>query len=447
MLDRKEDPARHPFDRSTPGPDLAIINGKVVGVDGQTDQEKCIAISGGKIVSVDTSLPIGFTPEIRLDAAGKWVVPGLFDMHVHLREPGCEDKETIVTGTQAAAAGGFTGLACMPNTNPVLDEESMIRHVIQRAAQCPCRVYPVGSITKKLKGEKLSPVGEMVDAGAVAISDDGKPVANAIMMKNALNYSRSFGIPVLCHSETPELSAGGQMNEGEVSTRMGMRGIPAVSEEICVARDVMLSEYTGARIHIQHVSTAGAVRIIREAKMRGVKVSCETCPHYIVFTEDDIGPYDTYKKMNPPLRTSRDREAVIEGLIDGTIDVIATDHAPHTPEDKDVEFEAAAFGVIGLETSVAAVISYLVHRGVLSPADMVEKMAVAPRRILNLPDRSMSAGEPADITIIDPEKTWRVDPALFYSKSRNSPFWGMELTGCVCTTILEGKVVFERGSG
>jgi dihydroorotase len=435
------------IDESMPLPRLAIVNGRVIDPANGVDAVGSVAVAEGRIVSVGRELPAGFTPDRRIDASGMWVIPGLFDMHVHLREPGREDKETIATGTQAAAAGGFTGVVCMPNTSPVLDEESMIRHVIQRAAGRPCRVYPVGSITKNLMGEKLSPVGEMVDAGAVAISDDGKSVASTAMMKNALNYSRSFGIPVLCHSEERELSAEGHMNESEVSARMGVRGIPAAAEEICVARDVLLAEYTGARVHIQHVSTAGAVRIIRDAKKRGVRVSCETCPHYFVLTDEHIGHYDTNKKMNPPLRTKRDREAVLEGLADGTIDVIASDHAPHTLEDKDVEFDAAAFGVIGLETAVGAAMTFLIGREVLSPADLVTKMSIGPRRILNLPGGSLRPDEPADLTLIDPDSSWIVDPSRFFSKARNSPFGGMELTGRAHATILEGRVTYERQRG
>lgn len=434
-------------DESAPSPSLAIINGRVIDPGNGIDEVRSVAVAGGRIVAVAKDLPPGFSAERTIDATGLWVTPGLVDMHVHLREPGREDKETIATGTRAAAAGGFTDIVCMPNTSPVLDEESMIRHVIQRAARCACRVHPVGSITKNLMGEKLSPVGEMVQAGAVAISDDGKPVASSGMMKNALNYSRSFGIPVLCHCEDLELSAGGHMNESEVSTRMGMRGIPAASEEICVARDVMLAEYTGARVHIQHVSTAGAVRIIREAKRRGVKVSCETCPHYFVLTDGDIGPYDTNKKMNPPLRTARDREAVAEGLADGTIDAIASDHAPHTLEDKGVEFDAAAFGVIGLETLIAAALTHLVGRDILTPGGLIEKVVVNPRRILGIPGGTVEQGAPADIAVIDPGTPWTVDSSQFFSKARNSPFVGMEFTGCVRATILAGKVVYERQTG
>src|SRR5271157_5519249 len=365
-----------------------------------------------------------------------WVVPGLMDMHVHLREPGREDKETIETGTQAAAAGGFTAVACMPNTNPVLDEESKIRYVVQRGQYCPCRIFPVGSITKGLLGEELSPFGEMVRAGARAVSDDGKSVRMSNMMKSALNYSKSFKIPVICHCEDCDLSAGGHMNEGLVSTRLGLRGIPAIAEDIIVARDIMLAEYTGARVHIAHVSTAGSVRAIREAKKRGVHVTCETCPHYFTLCDGDIGDYDTNRKMNPPLRTAADRAEIVAALADGTIDVIASDHAPHVSEEKDVEFDAASFGVIGLETSLGIALTYLVDKDILMPADLVEKMSLVPNRILGLDGGTLSTGKRADITIIDPKATWKVDSSIFFSKSRNTPFEGFELKGYAHATIL-----------
>jgi dihydroorotase len=366
------------------------------------------------------------------------------DMHVHLREPGREDKETIATGTQAAAAGGYTAVACMPNTNPVLDEESKIRYVIQRGENCPCKIYPIGSITKNLAGEELSPVGEMVKAGARAVSDDGKSVKSTKLMRNALNYAKSFCIPVICHCEDAELAANGHMNESAVSSRLGIYGIPSAAEEIIVARDILLAEYTGGRVHIAHVSTAGSVRMVREAKKRGVSVTCETCPHYFIFTDADLETYDTHKKMNPPLRTARDRAAILEGLADGTIDAIASDHAPHCSEEKDVEFAAAAFGVIGLETQLSAVITYLINPGILSVKDAIIKMTVSPNKIMGTPGGTLSVGSAADITIIDPKKAWVVDSSTFYSKSRNTPFNEMTLMGVATHTILNGRISFTR---
>jgi len=426
-------------------PPLLITGGRVIDPSRNIDETRVVAVADGKIVSVDTAAPKGFTAKRTIDAAGMWVVPGLVDMHVHLREPGREDKETIATGTQAAAAGGFTAVACMPNTAPALDEESKIRYVVQRSECCPCRVYPIGAITENLDGEKLAPFGEMVGAGARAFSDDGKSVRSSYMMRNAFNYSKSFNVPLICHCEDHGLTENCHMNESAMSTRLGMRGIPSIAEEIIVERDIRIAEYTGARVHIAHVTTEGAVRIIRAAKKRGSTVTCETCPHYLVFTDEDLATYDTNKKMNPPLRTPRDRRAVIEGLADGTIDVIASDHAPHCAEEKDVEFAAAAFGVIGLETSLAVALTYLVAPGILTPADLVLKMSTAPSRILNLGGGSLAPSSPADITIIDPSVKWVVDSSRFFSKSRNTPFEGMEMTGAARYTIVGGRVVFERG--
>jgi dihydroorotase len=423
---------------------ILIKNGRVIDPDNAIDGQLNVGVENGVVRFVGKELPQGFRPQEEIDAEGMWVVPGLVDMHVHLREPGREDKETIETGTQAAAAGGFTAVACMPNTNPVLDEESKIRYVVQRGQNCPCRIYPVGSITKGLLGEELSPFGEMVRAGAKAVSDDGKSVRKSNIMKNALNYSKSFKIPVICHCEDCDLSAGGHMNEGLVSTRLGLRGIPSIAEDIIVTRDIMLAAYTGGRIHIAHVSTAGSVRMIRDAKKLGVAVTCETCPHYFTLCDEDIGDYDTNRKMNPPLRTAHDRNEIVAALADGTIDVIASDHAPHVSEEKDVEFDAASFGVVGLETSLAIALTHLVDKDILLPADLVEKMSLAPNRILGLDGGTLSIGKRADITIIDPKTKWVVDSSNFFSKSRNTPFEGLELKGFAKATILGGAIVFLR---
>ncbi|MDD5674670.1 MAG: dihydroorotase [Chitinivibrionales bacterium] len=423
---------------------LLITGGRVIDPANTIDDIVKVLIVDGKIVSISKETPPMSEPIRELDVRGQWVVPGLIDMHVHLREPGREDKETILTGTQAAAAGGFTGIACMPNTNPVLDEESKIRYVIQRAEECPCRVFPIGSITKGLLGEELSPFGEMVHAGAVAVSDDGKSVRKSALMKNACNYSKSFSVPLICHCEESDLTAGGHMNEGAVSTRLGLRGMPAIAEEIVVARDIMLAEYTGARVHIAHVSTAGSVELIRAAKARGVRLSAETCPHYIALCDEDCATYDTNKKMNPPLRTRADRAAVIAGLTDGAIDCIASDHAPHVSEDKDVEFDAASFGVIGMETMLGVVMTYLVKKDLLLPADLVEKMSLNPSRILGLAGGTLSLGSNADITIIDPLADWKVDSRMFYSKARNCAFEGFDLQGYAGYTILGGRIVYQR---
>ncbi|WP_431737509.1 dihydroorotase [Cellulosispirillum alkaliphilum] len=429
-----------------PAQDIILTNGRIIDPENKMDQSADIVLSDGVIKEIGTDLHTKYPNALTKDVSGMWVVPGLMDMHVHLREPGREDKETIATGTQAAAAGGFTSVACMPNTTPVLDEESKIRYVIQRGEACPCKIHPVGAITKNLDGEELAPFGEMVNSGARAVSDDGKAVAKSNIMRNALNYSKSFDIPVICHSEDSTLSYKGHMNEGLVSTRLGVRGVPVIAEDIGVMRDLLLAEYTGARIHVAHVSTAGAVRLIRAAKKRGVRVTVETCPHYITLTDEDVGLYDTNKKMNPPLRTALDRDAVIEGLCDGTIDVIASDHAPHNSEEKDVEFDAAAFGVVGLETSLGVVITALVKKGLLTPSQMVEKMALNPNKILSLTGGNLSTGAAADLTVIDPELKWHVDPQSFYSKSKNTAFDGMELQGAAVMTVLDGRIVYERSS-
>ena len=444
MLDKPNGCRIHMPDLSKKPEPLVISGGRIIDPANGIDDVMNVMISEGKIHSMAKSVPREFETARMLDAKGKWVVPGLMDMHVHLREPGREDKETIATGTQAAAAGGFTAVACMPNTNPVLDEESKIRYVIQRAEGCSCRIYPIGAITKGSEGEELAPFGEMVKTGAVAVSDDGKSIEKSNIMRNALNYSKSFNIPIILHCEDMVLSQKGHMNEGLTSTRLGVRGIPTIAEEIGVARDLLLAEYTGARIHIAHVSTAGSVRMVRDAKKRGVHVTAETCPHYFTLIDEDVGMYNTNKKMNPPLRTIRDRDAIIEGLCDGTIDVIASDHAPHVSEEKDVEFDAAAFGVVGLETSLGIVLTNLVEKNLLMPADVVEKMSINPVKILGVPGGALTKGNIADITVIDPKPIWTVDPQYFYSKSRNTAFEGFTLRGCAVVTILEGRIVFER---
>lgn len=444
MIKKENGQIIYPVDPDAKPPALLITNGRVIDPANSIDDCLTIAVRDGAILSVGREAPAGFSPDTVIDAAGLWVVPGMVDLHVHLREPGREDKETIESGTQAAAAGGFTAVACMPNTNPVLDEESKIRYVVQRGERCPSRIYPVGSITKNLAGEQLSPFGEMIRAGAKAFSDDGRSVYRSNIMRHALNYAKPFNVPIMSHCEDPDLADGGHMNESTVSTRLGIRGIPSISEEIIVARDIMLAEYTQARLHVCHVSTAGSVQLIRWAKKRGAKVTCETCPHYFVFTDEDLLTYDTHKKMNPPLRTPRDREAVVAGLADGTIDIIVSDHAPHCAEEKDVEFDAASFGVIGLETSLGAALTYLVHTQTITPSDLIHKMSVIPNRIFNLSGGTLSPDTAADITIIDPDATWTVDPSCFYSKSRNTPFEGMSLKGFARRTILGGKIVYER---
>ncbi len=444
MYNKKNGQTIYPIESNKQPPIILIKNGRVIDPANSIDKTLSVVLKDGKIVSVSDNPPDGLSADITIDAKNQWVVPGLMDMHVHLREPGREDKETIETGTMAASAGGFTALACMPNTNPVLDQESKIRYVVQRGEHCTCKIHPIGAITKRLEGKELAPFGEMVRAGAKAVSDDGKSVYKSNIMRNALNYSKTFNIPVVCHCEDPDLANNGHMNESNMSTLLGVRGIPSIAEEVIVARDIMLAEYTNAKIHICHVSTAGSVQLIRWAKKRGTSITCETCPHYFIYTDKDLFTYDTNKKMNPPLRTEKDREAIIKGLEDGTIDIIVSDHAPHCPEEKDVEFDAAAFGVIGLETICSASITHLIHKKIISPSDLINKMSTIPNRIINAPGGTLSIDKPADVTIIDPHSNWKVDSSKFYSKSRNCAFEGMELTGLARYTILGGRIVYER---
>ncbi len=380
-----------------------------------------------------------------IDAAGKLVVPGLIDIHVHLREPGREDAETIESGCQAAAAGGFTSVCCMPNTSPRIDNQETVKFVQDRAKDCDARVYVVGAVTKNLEGKELSEIGDLVKIGAVAVSDDGKYPQNPEIMRRGLEYAKMFGIPVMQHAEDQHLCAGGVMNESFQSTRLGLKGAPAVAEEIAVLRDIALCRFTGARLHIQHVSTRQAVAAIRKAKAEGVKVTAEATPHHLVLTDEEIGKeFNTNLRVNPPIRTAEDRDAVIEGLVDGTIDCIASDHAPHSEEDKDCEFDLAPAGMIGLETTLALVKTYLIDRGYLSWADAIRKMTANPARILNLPGGSLREGSPADITIIDQDKKWTVRADKFRSKSKNSPFIGWKLKGQVNKTMLGGRIVFEQ---
>ena len=365
-------------------------------------------------------------------------------MHVHLREPGREDEETIVSGCEAAAAGGFTSVCCMPNTNPVIDNQETVKFVLSRAEKADANVYVVGAITKSLKGEELSEIGDLIKAGAVAISDDGHFVQNPEIMRRALEYAKMFGITLISHAEDNFLCAGGIMNESFQSTRLGIKGRPAVAEEIAVLRDIRLCALTGGRLHIAHISAAGAVKAVRQAKADGIDVTAEASPHHISLTDDEIGKeFNTNLRVNPPIRTQRDVEAVIEGLVDGTIDCIASDHAPHAEEEKDVEFDQAPPGMIGLETTLGLIKTRLVDKGFLSWADAIAKMTYNPARILGLPGGTLEIGKAADITVIDPEKKWTVKKDGFRSKSKNSPFIGWKLSGKVEHTILGGRIVYK----
>jgi dihydroorotase len=381
-----------------------------------------------------------------IDAAGLIVGPGLIDMHVHLREPGREDEETIITGAEAAAAGGFTGVCCMPNTTPPLDNHGIISFVIERAKSAKVRVYPIGAVTQGQKGETITEIGDLVEAGAVAVSDDGYPVMNSGVMRNAMEYARMFHIPVISHAEDLGLVGSGVAHEGYNSTRFGLPGIPSIAEEVMVARDIMLSDFTRCPLHLAHLSTAGSICLAREAKERKIPVTCEVTPHHFTLTDDLLESYDSNLRVNPPIRAKKDVEAVKEGIRDGTVEVIASDHAPHSQEEKEVEFQAAPCGMVGLETTVGLVITELVEKGIIDWIEFFRKLAFSPAAILKLPGGRLETGRPADLTIIDPAERWVVDPRKFKSKSRNTPFVGRRLRGKAKYTIVAGKVVFEASS-
>ena len=425
---------------------LTLIRGGRVVDPGNLDGIMDILIEDGKIVEIkehNSKFIIQNSKFKAIDAFGKIVVPGLIDMHVHLREPGHEYKETIESGCLSAAYGGFTAICPMPNTNPVNDNSQVTEYILKKAGVADMvRVYPVAAISKGLKGKDLCEYGDLKETGAIAISDDGHPVANSQLMRMALEYAKGFDLPVISHCEDLDLAGCGSMNEGAVATRMGLSGIPNASESIVVMRDIALCELTGARLHIAHVSTTESVRAIRNAKKRGALVTAETAPHYFTLTEDAVEGYNTNAKMNPPLRSMQDREAVLEGLADGTIDVIATDHAPHSSIEKEVEFDQAANGIIGLETSVSLSLK-LVQNGVIPLTALVEKMSTNPARILGL-NIGIIPGRPADITIIDPDLSYKIDSGRFKSLSRNTPFDGWDMKGKAILTMVGGKILFEE---
>ncbi len=404
--------------------DVYLVQGKVDGI-------------GRNLAAPDGAMVV--------DASGQVVAPGLIDVHVHLREPGQEDIETIATGAMAAAAGGFSAVCAMPNTDPVTDNQAAVGFIVSRAQRAAkARVYPIGAISVGQKGKQLAEFGELVGAGAVAVSDDGKPVVSSHLMRTALEYARTFGIPVADHCEDPTLSAGGAMHEGIVSTRLGLKGIPAAAEEIMVARDILLAELTGGHVHLCHMSTRGSVELIRRAKEKGIRVTAEACPHHFSLTHERCEGYDTNAKMNPPLREPEDREAIRQGLRDGTIDVIATDHAPHHYDAKEREFDDAPNGIIGLETALGLAITELVESGLLTLPELVARMTTLPARIFNLPGGTLAVGSPADVVVFDPAVEWEVRPEQFFSKSRNTPFGGRRLRGRANVTIVRGQIAFQR---
>jgi dihydroorotase len=424
--------------------DLCLRGGRLIDPARNFDAEADVLLQDGVVARIGAGLAGGVGREVRVvDVRGCWVTPGLIDLHTHLREPGQEYKEDIATGTRAAAAGGFTAVCAMPNTVPPNDTRAVTELMLRRAAEAGVvRVYPVGAITRGLGGETLAEMGELKEAGCVAVSDDGRPVMNAELMRRAMEYARTFGITVVQHCEDLTLSAGGAMNEGQVSTRAGIRAQPSAAESAMVARDVELCALTGARYHVAHVSSAESVRLVREAKRRGLPVTCEVTPHHLTLTDEACARYDTAAKCNPPLRAAADVEAVREGLRDGTIDAVATDHAPHSAVEKEVEFEQAAFGMIGLETAVPLVLE-LVRAGLLTPSAFVTRLSTAPAAAFGLPGGTLAEGRPADVTVVDPEAEWTCEAGTLRSRSRNTPFSGRKMRGRAALTVVGGRIVFS----
>jgi dihydroorotase len=420
---------------------LLLRGGRVIDPSQDIDRVSAVLLTGGLITEVGDRI----TPPddaVVLDCAGAIVAPGFVDVHCHLREPGREDVETIATGARAAAAGGFTAVCAMPNTEPVTDNQAAVGFIVRQAQRAGgARVYPIGAISVGQRGEALAEFGEMVGAGAVAVSDDGRPVVSAHLMRTALEYARTFGIPVIDHCEEPTLARGGAMNEGIVSARLGLKGIPSEAEEIMVIRDILLARRTGGHIHIAHASTKGSVELIRWGKERGIRVTAEVCPHHLSLTEDAVEGYNTNAKMNPPLRTADDVAAMQEAVRDGTIDCICTDHAPHHYDEKEREFADAPNGIVGLETAFGVVTTSLVASGILDFPLLIDRMSCAPARIFGLPGGSLRSGGVADVTVIDPERRWIVDPSAFLSKGRNTPYAGRELQGAARYTIVGGRLI------
>jgi len=424
-------------------PTIQIAGGRIIDPAADRDEIGDFWISRGHILPTGAGYE---EAEIVIDARGLIVCPGLIDVHVHLREPGNEEDETIATGAAAALAGGVTSMACMPNTLPPIDSQAAAEFVVlqgQRARQA--NVYPVGAVSKGRKGEELASLGQLVAGGAVAFTDDGAPVASAALMRRALEYSKMFDRVIMQHCQVPELTVGGVMNEGFESMRLGLAGMPDAAEDIMVARDIRLAEITRGRLHIQHISTARSVELVREGKRRGVKVTAEACPHHFTLTDERLRTFDSNFKMNPPLRTWRDVEAVVGGLRDGTIEILATDHAPHAPEKKMRELDQAPFGIIGLETLVPIVVTNLIDPGHLTWPEAIRKLTINPAQLLGIPKGTLRPGADADVTLIDPTARWTIDPSQFRSRSRNCPFAGWEVRGRAHTVIVAGEVRYTLG--
>lgn len=421
---------------------LLIKGGRIIDPSRNVDKAGDLLIEDGRVKSLEDGAANN-DAEI-FDAAGLIVAPGFIDLHVHLREPGQEYKETIATGAAAAVAGGFTSICAMPNTIPVNDNASVTRYIVEKAREAGlAEVYPVGAITRGSKGEELAEMAEMKEAGAVAVSDDGRPVMNAQVMRHAMEYARDHELVVVDHCQDLHLAAGGVMNEGQYSSLLGLKGMSRAAEENHVARDIMLAELTGARVHIAHISTAGAVELVRAAKRRGLPVTCEVTPHHLALTDKAVTSFDTNTKMSPPLRSEEDRAALIEAARDGVIDAIATDHAPHHADEKMLEYDRAPFGVVGLETALGVVLTDLYHANSISLTRIVEMLTVGPRRAFSLARGTLEEGAVANITLFDPDREWEVDSRSFKSKSRNTPFAAKRLRGKVIATFVQGKTVFR----
>jgi dihydroorotase len=426
---------------------LLIRGGRVIDPAQNIDRTDDVLVRDGLVVSIghEGGQPLGKADET-IEARGLIVAPGLVDMHVHLREPGREEDETIESGTRAAVAGGFTSVACIPNTEPPIDTQAAVEFIHQKAARADtCNVFVVACVSRGREGKELAEIGRLVEAGAVAFSDDGAPVYDAELMRRALEYCRMFDKPILAHEEVLELSRGGVMNEGLVSLLLGLPGMPAAAEDVMIGRDIALTEATGGRLHVMHVSTAGGVALIRDAKRRGARVTAEACPHHFTLTDESLRGFDSNYKMSPPLRTAADVEAIIEGLVDGTIDCIATDHAPHAREKKMLELDRAPFGILGLETAVGLSVTRLVATGRIGWPRLIEAMSTLPSRILGINRGTLRPGAVADITLIDPERSWQVDVGSFHSKSINSPFHGWTLRGRAVATIVGGRIKHRLG--
>ncbi len=423
---------------------LLIRGGRVIDPSRGTDGPADVLVRDGKIEAVGRNIPA--EPGVTLiDATGKVVAPGLIDLHVHLREPGFEHAETIASGAAAAAAGGFTAVCAMPNTDPVTDSQATVGFVVRQAIRAgQARVYPIGAVSMGQRGEQLTEFGELIQAGAVAVSDDGRPVRSSHLMRTALEYAKTFGIPVADHCEDHSLAQGGAMHEGIISARLGLKGIPAAAEEIMVARNILLAELTGGHVHLCHMSTRGSVELIRWAKAKGLRVTAEATPHHFTLTHERCEGYDTNAKMNPPLREAADRDAIRQGLADGTIDCIASDHAPHHYDAKEREFDEAPNGIVGLETSLGLGIRELVGPGLLSLPTLLARMSTIPARVFHLPGGTLGVGAPADVVVLDAERQWEVRREELHSKSLNSPFLGETLQGQAEVTIVAGRVVFQR---